>query len=371
MGYTGHVMNTSKKWIGAILILIVVGVTSYISLNSDVSLKSEKIKVGVILPLTGQYSAIGDGVKKSMEMNLDLLPIKDKQKIELIFEDDKYTAKDALSAYQKLTSLDGVDIIVSLSSPTVEITKPEVNKSGQIMFILGDELSHDSDRVFQLMPQGSGLFTSLAQEAAKHYKSINVIYASDNNLFKTNSDLFKNSAPTNMKVNLVPIQTNSDIRTEVSKVAKSGMEAYAIFVPLEAGVKILNEMKKYPIDSKPSLLCDANIALTIEQYISLVGVDIFEGCIATVMSETKTSEFVDLYKNTYSTNPQFGSDFGYDAVTIVKDLISIPKDQWVEKIKATSFDGVSGHVSFDDNGTRLPASERHIFRDGKFVKLEE
>ena len=35
------------------------------------------------------------------------------------------------------------------------------------------------------------------------------------------------------------------------------------------------------------------------------------------------------------------------------------------------FNGVSGPVKFDESGTRLAASERHIFKNGQFIKLEE
>ncbi len=337
------------------------------------SSQTQSVTVGVILPLTGQYSVIGETVKRGMEMSLKALPADDQKNIKLIFEDDKYTTKDALSAYQKLTSLDHADIIVSISSPTVEIAKPEVNKAGQLMFILGDELSHDKDRVFQLMPQGAGLFTSLAAEAAKHYKSISIMYASDSNLFKTNSDLFKDAAPASLKVNLIPVQGNSDIRTEVSQVAKSGDESFAIFVPLEIGVKILNEMKKYPSASRPRLLCDANLALTVGQYISAVGADTFEGCVATVLADTKSPAFVSAYKSAYSADPQFGSDFGYDAVQIIGALIKKgDKNSWVSTLNNHfMYSGYSGSISLDQTGTRAAFTGTQIFKGGKFVKLGE
>lgn len=373
-------MFTSKKWLMTavtIAVLIIIVIVLALSGNKSAtkqstSAETKHVTVGAILPLTGQYSVIGETVKNGMEMSLKALPVADQQNIKLIFEDDKYTTKDALSAYQKLTSLDHADIIVSISSPTVEITKPEVNKAGQLMFILGDELSHDKDRVFELMPQGAGLFTSLATEAAKHYKSISVIYASDNNLFKTNSDLFKAAAPSSLKVNLVPVQGNSDIRTEVSQVAKSGDEAFAIFVPLDTGVKILNEMKKYPAASKPRLLCDANLALTVGQYISAVGADTFEGCIATVLAETKTAAFVSAYKAIYSADPQFGSDFGYDTVQIIGRLIQKgDKDSWVDTLGHNfTYSGYSGSISLDDTGTRAAFTDTMVFKGGKFVKVQ-
>jgi ABC-type branched-subunit amino acid transport system substrate-binding protein len=220
------------------------------------------------------------------------------------------------------------------------------------------------------MPQGAGLFSSLALEVAKYNKSISVIYASDNNLFKTNSDLFKNAAPASLKIDLIPIQSNSDVRTETSQVAKSKSEAFAIFVPLEAGIKILNEIKKYP--TRPKLICDANMALTIEQYTKAVGEEIFDGCIATIMSETKTSEFINLYKKTYQSDPQFGSDLGYDAIQIINKLIKNDRGSWVSILnnKFTQA-GFSGLITFDETGTRAAYTETRVFRGGKFVKYED
>jgi ABC-type branched-subunit amino acid transport system substrate-binding protein len=366
-------MFTSKKRLmTALTIAILIIIVIVVALSGNRS-QPQSVTVGVILPLTGQYSVIGETVKNGMEMSLKTLPADDQKNIKLIFEDDKYTTKDALSAYQKLTSLDHADIIVSISSPTVEITKPEVNKAGQLMFILGDELSHDKDRVFELMPQGAGLFTSLATEAAKRYKSISIIYASDNNLFKTNSDLFKAAAPASLNVHLVPVQGNSDIRTEASQVAKSGDEAFAIFVPLETGVKILNEMKKYPTGSKPHLLCDANLALTVGQYISAVGADTFEGCISTVLADTKAPAFVSAYKSAYSSDPQFGSDFGYDAVQIISKLVKTgDKDSWVSMLNNHfTHSGYSGSIALDDTGTRAAFTDTQIFKGGKFIPFSQ
>ena len=362
-------MNITKNKL-IFFVTIIVLITGFVITTHRRSSSDQKITVGVILPLTGQYGFIGESVRRAMELSHQRLPALDRSRLRLVFEDDKYTSKDALSAYRKVTDLDGADIIVSLGSPTVEITKPEVNTIGQLMFILGDELSHDVDQVFELMPQGSGLFTSLAEIAATRYRSISVIYASDNNLFKTNADLFASAAPAGFKVDLMPIQSQSDIRTEVSRVIAGKNDAIALFVGLDVGVKVLNELKKYPSSLKPRLLCDANMALTITQYVEAVGEDHFAGCVAVVMSETKSPAFREMYTSTYGGDPQFGSDFGYDAVQIIARLSKSPQETWLDVLNDKfSHDGYSGLISFDETGTRAPLTEVREFRGGKFEEL--
>ena len=66
---------------------------------------SNQIVVGVIAPLSGPFSAFGDEIKKGIE--LAKVP-----GIKIVYEDDNCDPKTAISAYKKLTELDGATIIL-------------------------------------------------------------------------------------------------------------------------------------------------------------------------------------------------------------------------------------------------------------------
>jgi ABC-type branched-subunit amino acid transport system substrate-binding protein len=220
------------------------------------------------------------------------------------------------------------------------------------------------------MPQGAGLFDALGTEAGKRFHSVSVVYASDNNLFKNNLDLFKSGLPSTVTVKEFPVQSSSDVRTEVSKIIAAKTDAFTLFVPLETGIKVLKELAKY--STKPQLICDMDIELSIAGYTDAVGSTPFDGCISVAMSDTKTSAFVDQYKKAYSADPQFGSDYGYDVVQIIGQLAEKDKSSWPDYLNSSfNYSGASGSITFDQTGTRPSQGELHIFKDGKFVKIAE
>lgn len=105
-------MTKSTQWIlglvGALVIIVI------ISLISDKK-TSETITIGATLPLTGQLSFIGEQELHGLTMAIDDLNSDPKRKVQLVLnvEDNQGDAKNAVSAVQKLVSVNGSDIIVS------------------------------------------------------------------------------------------------------------------------------------------------------------------------------------------------------------------------------------------------------------------
>lgn len=67
-----------------------------------------RAKVGVILPLSGDLAIYGEKVRQGIELVLPQFA----DNVELIFEDGKDTSASGLAAFQKLTALDKVKIII-------------------------------------------------------------------------------------------------------------------------------------------------------------------------------------------------------------------------------------------------------------------
>lgn len=67
----------------------------------------KKIKVGIILPLTGGQSYTGQGSQKGYDLAKAEL-----SNLDVIFEDEQSDAKAAVTAFTKLTEVDGVKIII-------------------------------------------------------------------------------------------------------------------------------------------------------------------------------------------------------------------------------------------------------------------
>lgn len=69
------------------------------------------IKVGVILPLTGDFAFFGEQAKLGIEIALTELN-RDKQLVKVVYEDEKCLPKEAIKAFKKLVSIDKVDQVL-------------------------------------------------------------------------------------------------------------------------------------------------------------------------------------------------------------------------------------------------------------------
>lgn len=87
---------------------------------SQASAAPKVIKVGAILPLTGQNSTFGSEGQNGLKLALEKID-KTKYKIELIVEDTRSTPQDAASAINKLINSDKVALVIGelTSSPTM------------------------------------------------------------------------------------------------------------------------------------------------------------------------------------------------------------------------------------------------------------
>jgi len=118
--------------------------------------KEEKeIKIGVILPLTGDAAKYGQSAKKGMKLAVDEINNKggiNNQRVILIIEDSQGQVKNGVSAFNKLITIDKVPIVVGelLSSITLAIapianekkiivlspasTAPKITEAGDYIF---------------------------------------------------------------------------------------------------------------------------------------------------------------------------------------------------------------------------------------------
>ncbi len=365
-------MKNKKIIIGVlVLILIIVGAVSYG--NSNKSVGNNKIKVGVVLPLSGQYAVFGDSVKNSMEMSLKDLP--NKENVELVFEDDQFDAKKALSAYNKLQSIDNVDIVVALSSPSLEAIKPVINKTDELMLTVGNESSVEKDNVFEIIPWAAGLFKDLGKEVTGKYKKVAIVYAADSQVYIVDKNFLVEGMDGKQDYIEVPIASNSDVRTEVSKMLEEGVDSFTLLIAPDQGVKFLNEVTNQSKGKRPQIICDGNIELTIGEYLKKgVSADKFEGCLSTMIADNTNKDYLQRYKQAYNSEPNFLGVYGYDAVQVIgKVLASKDKKDWKSTLEkdGLSIDGMSGKITFDKTGSRTLISELHIFKDGKFVKFDK
>jgi len=144
-----------KKNLKFILPLIVIGlIISYVifnGINADKP-KIKQIKIGVILPLTGELSSLGESAYRGAELAYQALSPENQAKIEIIYEDDQFDPKNTIASFNKLTMIDQVSAIVCFASNTCNAIAPlaEQNKIPLIAIASDPKVQENKNYVFRL-----------------------------------------------------------------------------------------------------------------------------------------------------------------------------------------------------------------------------
>ena len=112
------------RWFILLLLL------SAIPVQADTNLGLlRKVRIGVILPLSGEFAMFGELVRSGIES------VKQPH-IELIFEDDACEAARAVSAFRKLSDFDGVKLIIGPAcASSQKVLAPLIRNSDKLLML--------------------------------------------------------------------------------------------------------------------------------------------------------------------------------------------------------------------------------------------
>jgi len=113
---------------------------------------SSTVKIGVIIPLSGDMAVHGTEIQRTMTMAVESAP-STKYRYQLIFEDNQLDPARSVSAARKLIDIDKVDVIVTLWPPTAEAVIPLTEKAGILHYTIAWDPELASKHTFVLSHQ--------------------------------------------------------------------------------------------------------------------------------------------------------------------------------------------------------------------------
>lgn len=180
-------MKKSKVLVGMVLVL---GLC--LTLGSSLSMATDTIKVGVVLPLTGKLAKFGEIENKSFLMALEEINSAggiNGKKIELIIEDTTGKPDVGRSAIEKLITQDKVVVVGGGYSSSVTWATIAVAQQNKVPFLVNtgsaDKITEQGwEYIFRLNPPVSeypGAFASFVKEVATDSKTVAILH--ENSLF--------------------------------------------------------------------------------------------------------------------------------------------------------------------------------------------
>lgn len=168
--------------------LVVVSLVLCLSISS----LAETTKIGILVPLTGNYSALGEDCRLGLEVAKQS---GDFSKLNFVFADSQADPKTSISEFNRLIDNENISaVVVSRSGPGLAINPLSLKKRIPVLGIVGhEEFKKQNSYAFQFFPTPSQEGAKLAQVSLASGKTRAAIILSDDDWVLTLGTAFKNA----------------------------------------------------------------------------------------------------------------------------------------------------------------------------------
>lgn len=379
-------MNKQTKIVISIIIAIAVIAVGYLVYKKSTEpVLKEVIKIGAIYQLTGGGADWGDRAIKGLYIAADEINKNGGiygKPVEIILEDSRSNAKDAVTAMNKLVTIENVKIVLSQQSPVVVALSPIANKNKIILIDTGSVTTAyitPDDYTFRTSYGAPYFAKSIISILNKEsINSIGVLYVNNDyglGMLNTYKELFKGKI---VAESFSPEDT--DFRTQILKIKIADPEVIIYSSnPKQAGV-LLKQIKELGL--KKPIYTDV-YAIEYPLVLDIAG-DAAEDVIYisqyynTNRTDKVFQEFNNEFVNKYNEISNALSAQTYDGLMVLAYVMKQCKnplntDCIKDKLyKLENFQGAIGSISFDRNGEvkERPVTVKTV-KNGEFVPYEE
>ncbi|NOZ67742.1 MAG: ABC transporter substrate-binding protein [Deferribacteres bacterium] len=334
----------------------------------------ETFKIGVIAPLTGDIAFIGTGMKEAILMAKEQAGDDTRYNYEVVFEDDQNEQKLAASAAHKLISVDKVDALITLDSPSGNVVSPIALKNNVIHFgIAVDPNVAKGDTNFIHWTPATRQAELLARELKRRgIRKVGVFGTVSQAGWKVYGDEFVRAAERE-GLSIVTRQNfhdgTKDFRNLIARAKPTRPDIYVIEAPTPELEILTRQMREAGIDTP----------LTgIETFEVSGDLGLFEGYFY-VSAVEPTSAYTTAYKQKYNKNAPICSGNTYDIFNLIVSAVekagaSSSKKPPADRIAAElrnirNFSGALGILSIDESGIVQSDAQLKMVKNGEFVPL--
>jgi branched-chain amino acid transport system substrate-binding protein len=322
----------------------------------------DSVKVGVILPLTGPFTAIGRQVENGLKLYVaqqgNMVAGK---KVELVVKDDGGNADATKRLAQDLIVNEKVAMIAGFGlTPLALATAPIATqaKIPQIVMAAGTSAITQASpyivRTSFTLPQSS---VPIAEWAAKNgiKKVMTVVtdYGPGLDAEKWFSDTFTKAGGTVESVR-TPLKS-PDFAPYLQKAADAKPDAIFVFVPAGLSAQFMKQYRERGLDKSGIKLIGTG-DVTDDEVLNEMG-DVAVGVVTAHLysmshDSPENKAYVEAYKKAYSIRPNFMSLGGYDGMHLIYEALKktsgdTDADKLIAAMKGMSWVSPRGPISID------------------------
>lgn len=362
-------MKTNTWGILLIVLAIVVG-GLYVASRTGAPEKTGVIKIGLILPLTGDLAFIGEAGKNAAELALEEVnaDASNTHQYELVIEDDGFDAKRTAGAISKLVSIDKVDVVVSVSTGGGNVVAPiaEENELPHIGLASDVNVAKGKYNFIHWTRPQEEVDVMLAELKRRGLTKVVIMGANDSGFPAITNDLVAKAPGAGIEIvrNVEFLPGITDFKTLIAEAKTANPDAY-ILNAFSPELEILGKQMQ-------DLGVEAPVT-SIESFGLSNNPGIFEGEWF-VDSAITTGGFNDAYRAKLNKEPGPTSGNIYDAVhLLVRAVEATEKEsptgaEVVEKLNKTEgYSGAFGPLTLGSEGEFISTPSVKVIKDGKPV----
>jgi branched-chain amino acid transport system substrate-binding protein len=347
------------------LFLLILSLSPNIIL-ADQKQHNETIKIGFILPLSGEWAFLGDGIRDGALLAQEDLQSKGTS-IKLIFEDNRGDLVASVTIAKKLISVKNVDAVISIISGVAKIIKPLATQAQIISIgICSDNDAADGQYSFVnylTASQGVSKYLEQLRRTGQVKKSLGVYSLNEAGFLKIVDELKRQS---NGEPEIRFIETfdkgTTDFRTLLTRGRSSKPEALLI-LGLSPEIELLVRQAR-SIGINAPFTSIEGFGLTSDK-------KPFEGSWF-IDSGVPDATFRHRFKGAYGREITPGVGHAYDSVLLVikaftseRSTKNSREDAAVKFRNTKQFNGALGMLTIEPNGIIRSNTSVKIIRNGQ------
>ncbi len=343
-----------------------------LSLSLSIKVLADPVKVGLILPLSGPIADYGATIKNGIQLAQSEKPEEFNNSIEFVYEDARYDAKLAISAFHKLTKSDKVNLVYLFGTTCSAAVAPIAEQNKVPTIILSGEpfITGGKKYIIDFHNRLNDIALATLKELRSRGHSKFAIVKTEVQYLESLVDAFKanlNEKETFTILDSFAPDANPDLKTTVLKVKngldKKEFDAIGVFLLTGQISTFFQKMDLYKIKASTF---GSDVFGQIEE-MKKAGPAAVDGIYATL---AVSEEFSNKYYSTYGNRAQLQyAANSYDLANLLLSLFSkynskISSDEIIDLIKKSPpTQGALGNYYFteEDPSKLKNAGNRFIF----------
>lgn len=317
--------NTLRNVIWIVAMLLIIWFFSSL-ISRETPTPKEPIKIGIMYGLTGPVASLGEQMRDGAILAVDEINKNggiNGRDIELLIEDHQFDTKTAVSAFQKLTDINKVNIIHTVGSAVALALKPLAESKKILLFADAShpKITQDSSLTLRHSNIASSDALTLAEAVAKEQpKKVGLVYINDDwgIIFRSEFEKYIKNLLPGVEIWVESHnQKEIDFRTQLIKINSFNPDAVVVSSFGPAPGLIIKQLRDLKFTGK--IFANNGIVLSSDAQ-KILGEDGLRGIYYQSYPELPEA-FKNLYQKKFSSKPEIFSMYVFTDFEILASAI--------------------------------------------------